>query len=120
MIGQKYQGSKDLARTTNSPTSPISLALKEWPLITTKFWIATMTKIFKNDPVSQMDMQVRRSFSRRCIVPVITKLTWVYRISLQLSLRDCAAHNTNNFGSIVDELTPEEILVVRRVVGGGN
>ena len=50
MIGQKYQGSNELARMTNSPTSPISSGLKEWPLITTKFWIATMTKIFKMIP----------------------------------------------------------------------
>ncbi|KAJ3506346.1 hypothetical protein NLJ89_g6919 [Agrocybe chaxingu] len=44
----------------------------------------------KNDPVSQMDLQAH----------------------LQAFLRDCAAHNTNNFAQLVDQLSPEETLVV--------
>ncbi|CAA7265862.1 unnamed protein product [Cyclocybe aegerita] len=48
----------------------------------------------KNDPVSHMDLQAH----------------------LQAFLRDCAAHNTNNFAQLVDQLSPEETLVVRRIV----
>lgn len=35
-------------------------------------------------------------------------------------LRECANHNTNDFGLLVDQLSPEEMLVVRQVVSGGN
>ena len=33
-------------------------------------------------------------------------------------LRECASHNTNDFGLLVDQLSPEEMLVVRQAVGG--
>ncbi|KIM47710.1 hypothetical protein M413DRAFT_62252 [Hebeloma cylindrosporum] len=52
----------------------------------------------KNDPVSQMDMQSH----------------------LLSFLRECAAHNLNNFAATVDELSPEEILVVRQIVSGND
>ncbi|KAH9486456.1 Importin-9 [Psilocybe cubensis] len=48
----------------------------------------------KNDPVSQMDMQAH----------------------LLSFIRESAAHNYNNFASLVDQLSPEEMLVVRRIV----
>ncbi|KAF8913175.1 armadillo-type protein [Gymnopilus junonius] len=48
----------------------------------------------RNDPVSQMDMQTH----------------------LKSFLRKSAAHNTNNFSAVVDQLTPEELLVLRRIV----
>ncbi|KZT02228.1 ARM repeat-containing protein [Laetiporus sulphureus 93-53] len=49
----------------------------------------------KNDPVSQMDM----------------------RGHLLTFFRECAAHNTNNFSAAIDQLTPEEVMVVGQVVG---
>lgn len=48
----------------------------------------------KSDPISQMDIQAH----------------------LINFLRDCAARNTNNFSAIVDRMTAEEMLVVRRVI----
>ncbi|CDO77258.1 hypothetical protein BN946_scf184753.g8 [Trametes cinnabarina] len=50
----------------------------------------------KNDPVSTMDMQAH----------------------LVSFLKECAARNTNNFSAIVDQLNPDEILVVRKAVSG--
>jgi len=32
--------------------------------------------------------------------------------------KECAARNTNNFAANVDQLSAEEILVVRQVIGG--
>ncbi|KAF8963883.1 armadillo-type protein [Flammula alnicola] len=52
----------------------------------------------QNDPVSQMDMQA----------------------NLFAFLRECAARNTNNFTAVVEQLSPEEMLVVRRIVAGEN
>ncbi|KAL7284955.1 hypothetical protein ACG7TL_000044 [Trametes sanguinea] len=48
----------------------------------------------KNDPVSTMDMQAH----------------------LVSFLKECAARNTNHFSAVVDQLNPEEILVVRKAV----
>ncbi|OBZ68625.1 Importin-9 [Grifola frondosa] len=48
----------------------------------------------RNDPISQMDM----------------------RAHLLSFLRECAARNTSNFSTVVDQLTPEEIIVVRKAV----
>ncbi|KAI8980578.1 ARM repeat-containing protein [Trametes punicea] len=48
----------------------------------------------RNDPVSTMDMQAH----------------------LVSFLRECAARNTNNFSAVVDQLNPEEIIVVRKAV----
>ncbi|KAI0325407.1 ARM repeat-containing protein [Cubamyces sp. BRFM 1775] len=48
----------------------------------------------KNDPVSTMDMQAH----------------------LLSFLKECAARNTNNFSAVVDQLNPEEIIVVRKAV----
>ncbi|EDR15931.1 uncharacterized protein LACBIDRAFT_242896 [Laccaria bicolor S238N-H82] len=50
----------------------------------------------KNDPVSQMDMQAH----------------------LVSFLRDYATHNTTNFCALVDQLTAQEMLVVRQAVSG--
>ncbi|KAF8167572.1 armadillo-type protein [Crassisporium funariophilum] len=52
----------------------------------------------KNDPVSQLDLQAH----------------------LLTFLRDCATHNTSDFTATVDQLTPEEILVIRRVINSGH
>jgi len=49
----------------------------------------------KNDPVSEMDMQAH----------------------IVSFFRECAARNTNNFSALVSQLTVEETLVVRQVVG---
>ncbi|PPQ86958.1 hypothetical protein CVT25_009780 [Psilocybe cyanescens] len=35
-------------------------------------------------------------------------------------IRESAAHNYNNFSSLVDQLSPEEMLVVRRIVNGSS
>lgn len=66
----------------------------------------------KSDPVSQMDMQVRivAHFDRSFLT--------VPKAHLLSFIRECAAHNYNNFSSIVDQLSPEEMLVVRRIVNG--
>jgi len=48
----------------------------------------------KNDQISQMDMKAH----------------------LLSFFKECAARNSNNFSAIVDQLMPEEILVVRRVL----
>ncbi|EPS97853.1 hypothetical protein FOMPIDRAFT_1037743 [Fomitopsis schrenkii] len=48
----------------------------------------------KNDPVSQMDMKTH----------------------LLSFFKDCAVQNTNNFSAVVDQLSPDEIQVVRQVV----
>ncbi|PPQ99515.1 hypothetical protein CVT24_005305 [Panaeolus cyanescens] len=48
----------------------------------------------KNDPVSQIDMPSH----------------------LMTFIKECAAHNTNDFSHIVDQLSAEEMLVVNRVV----
>lgn len=48
----------------------------------------------KSDPVSQMDMKAH----------------------LLSFFKDCAAQNTNNFSAAVDQLSADEILVVRQVV----
>uniref|UniRef100_A0A0W0FXL4 Importin N-terminal domain-containing protein n=1 Tax=Moniliophthora roreri TaxID=221103 RepID=A0A0W0FXL4_MONRR len=50
----------------------------------------------KNDPISQMDMQGH----------------------LITFLRECATRNTNQFSSIVDQLSAEEMLVVQKAVTG--
>ncbi|KZT73366.1 ARM repeat-containing protein [Daedalea quercina L-15889] len=48
----------------------------------------------KNDPVSQMDMKAH----------------------LLSFFKDCASHNTNNFSAAVDQLSADEIAVVRQIV----
>ncbi|KAJ3786679.1 ARM repeat-containing protein [Lentinula aff. detonsa] len=48
----------------------------------------------KGDPISQIDMQAH----------------------LVSFFRECAARNTNHFSSVVDQLSAEEMLVVRRIV----
>ncbi|KAL1950948.1 hypothetical protein VTO73DRAFT_97 [Trametes versicolor] len=50
----------------------------------------------KNDPVSTMDMQAH----------------------LLGFLKECAARNTGNFSAVVEQLNPEEIVVVRKAVSG--
>ncbi|KAI0354778.1 ARM repeat-containing protein [Trametes cingulata] len=50
----------------------------------------------KNDPVSTMDMQAH----------------------LVSFFKECAARNTGNFSAVVEQLNPEEIVVVRKAVGG--
>ncbi|KXN85718.1 Importin-9 [Leucoagaricus sp. SymC.cos] len=51
----------------------------------------------KNDPVSQMDMQA-------------------YLVEF---LRNCASHNTANFNQVADQLSVEELLVLRSALGSG-
>lgn len=48
----------------------------------------------KNDPISEIDMQAH----------------------LVAFIRECAAHNTNNFSDVVNQLTVEETLVVRNIL----
>lgn len=64
----------------------------------------------KNDPISQMDMQVRRHSSARNFSLI------VLQSHLVSFLRDCAQHNTSNFSQLVSQLTPEEQAVVQRAV----
>ena len=71
----------------------------------------------KNDPVSQLDMQVgiKPNMGFSAIV------NWRTFKALLLSfLRECASHNTNEFGLLVDQLSPEEMLVVRQAVNSSN
>lgn len=73
----------------------------------------------KNDPVSQMDMQVSvqtllRTYGFWCVVFFVSKA------HLLSFLRECAARNLNNFTAAVDELSPEEMLVVRQIVSGSD
>ena len=71
----------------------------------------------KNDPVSQLDMQV----GNKSILGFSVLLTDIIFKALLLSfLRECASHNTNDFGLLVDQLSPEEMLVVRQAVNGSN
>ena len=68
----------------------------------------------KNDPVSQLDMQVCSWVFQQLLTDILFK-------TLLLSfLRECASHNTNDFGLLVDQLSPEEMLVVRQAVNGSN
>lgn len=69
----------------------------------------------KNDPVSQMDMQV--SCIYQCRPTFWLSITQAHLLSF---IRESAAHNYNNFASLVDQLSPEEILVVRRIVNGSS
>lgn len=71
----------------------------------------------KNDPVSQLDMQV----SNKSILGFSAIFDWHTFKTLLLSfLRECASHNTNDFGLLVDQLSPEEMLVTRQAVNDGN
>ena len=71
----------------------------------------------QNDPVSHLDMQV----GNKSILGFSALLTDIIYKTLLLSfLRECASHNTNDFHLLVDELSPEEMLVVRQAVNGGN
>lgn len=65
----------------------------------------------RNDPVSQMDMQVGVVY-----IGNLHLLNAIFKAHLMSFLRECAAHNTNNFSAIVDQLSPEEMFVIRRIV----
>jgi hypothetical protein len=45
---------------------------------------------------------------------------FVSKAHLLSFLRECAARNLNNFTAAVDELSPEEMLVVRQIVSGND
>lgn len=75
----------------------------------------------KNDPVSQMDMQVSvQSLLRNFDFGFWCVVFFVSKAHLLSFLRECAAHNLNNFTAAVDELSPEEMLVVHQIVSGSN
>ncbi|PIL31196.1 hypothetical protein GSI_05894 [Ganoderma sinense ZZ0214-1] len=57
----------------------------------------------KNDPVSTMDMQA-------CVLPF-------HSAHLLGFFKECAARNTGRFSAAVQQLTPEEIQVMQKVVG---
>jgi importin-9 len=68
----------------------------------------------KNDPISQMDMQVRSwvifwGFGY-CI------LTFYQQSHLVSFFKECGARNTGNFSAVVEKLTPEETMVVRQML----
>ena len=68
----------------------------------------------KNDPVSQMDMNV-------CISSFVSYLLWTNILLFQAHLlsffRECAAKNLGNFNAIVEQMTAEELAVVQMVIG---
>lgn len=68
----------------------------------------------RNDPISQMDMTVRRARD--------TTFTQIDSSALQSHLiaffKECASRNTNNFSSIFDHLTIEENLILKQVIEG--
>jgi len=68
----------------------------------------------KNDPISQMDMTVRRAHSRT----VTHANPSVPQAHLIAFFKECASRNTNNFSSIFDQLTIEESLVLKQVIEG--
>jgi len=65
-----------------------------------------------SDPVSQMDMQVHLIFT---LVRYQLK-TLGRQAHLVSFFRECAARNTSNFSVAVEQMTAEEMLVIRRVV----
>ena len=69
----------------------------------------------KDDPIWQIDIQVRNS------IDPYSFIHWPYwYLSIQAHLlsffKECAARNTNNFSGMVDQLSTEEITVVRQIV----
>lgn len=72
----------------------------------------------KNDPVSQLDMQVGHKLILG-FQQLLTDMLFLKTLLLSF-LRECASHNTNDFGLLVDQLSPEEMLVVRQAVNSSN
>lgn len=66
----------------------------------------------KDDPISQMDMQVS-NISKGSIL--FYELT-AWQAHIVTFMRECAARNTNNFQALVGELTTEETVVIHRIV----
>lgn len=66
----------------------------------------------KSDPVSQMDMQVSR---HGCLLQSYWQLG--YKAHLVNFLKTCVAQNTANFNQIADQLSAEEMLVLRSAIG---
>ena len=64
----------------------------------------------KNDPVSQMDMQVSFFFA---IPTFITNLDQGHLVAF---FKRSATQNTGEFSSIVGQLTAEETMVMQKVV----
>jgi hypothetical protein len=67
----------------------------------------------QNDPVSQIDMQVRLILSLRSESAEF----WGRQAHLVGFFRECAARNTSNFSAIVEQLNVEEMLVIHRILG---
>lgn len=65
----------------------------------------------KNDDISTLDLQVSFIFCRRS-----KSLNKSMQAHLKTFFTECAARNTNNFSAMVDQMTPDEIRVVRRLV----
>ena len=68
----------------------------------------------RRDPVYNMDMQVSY-FSLRCPIFWMSNVNDI-QAHLANFIKECAARNTNNFASIVEQLNAEEMLVIRGVV----
>lgn len=68
----------------------------------------------KNDPISQIDMKVNVLLTRVDRDDADADALQEHIITF---FKDCAARNVNNFAANVDQLSTEEILVVRRLVG---
>lgn len=67
----------------------------------------------KQDPVSQMDMQVCITRDFLTAVPKRTTL----QAHIVSFLRECHTHNTNNFATRVGQLSADEMVVVHQAVG---
>lgn len=65
----------------------------------------------RQDPISKMDMRVSNPVELRFQI-----LNLVLQAHLLQFLKECAAHNVNQFSQVVEELSAEEMLVVRKAV----
>ena len=67
----------------------------------------------KQDPVSQMDMQV--SINQFQISAPAND--FILKGHLVAFLQECASHNTNGFAANVGQLSADEMMVVHQAVG---
>jgi hypothetical protein len=66
----------------------------------------------RKDPISKIDMRVS-SLPVPDTTPVLNQS---FQAHLLHFLKECAAHDVNNFSQTVEELGAEEMLVVRKAV----
>lgn len=70
----------------------------------------------RDDPISKMDMQVCLC-SLSFTLQILMQKPYGMKSHLQTFFRECAARNTNHFTAVADQLTVEESVVLRQLVG---